>query len=72
MEKQDIYISKAGDTVDQIAWDYYGYLSGTMEAIYEANPGLVDKGAVLPANVRIVMPNIPGIADNINLVQLWD
>ena len=40
------YKLKAGETVDSIAWNYYGYTSGSVEAIFEANPGLCDHNIV--------------------------
>lgn len=40
------YKLKPGETVDSIAWNYYGYTSGVVEAIFEANPGLSAHAAV--------------------------
>jgi phage tail protein X len=35
------------DTVDAIAWRYYGKTAGVVEAILQANPGLADHGPLL-------------------------
>ena len=67
-----IYQTREGDTVDYIAWKYYGALDNrVVEKVLEANPGLADHGAILPADLRIVMPIIvkPATAAG---VRLWD
>lgn len=53
----DIYVSRQGDMVDEIAWRFYGRTSGgIVEWLLEINHGLADQGAVLPAGVRIKLP----------------
>ncbi len=66
------YISRAGDTVDYIAWKYYGATTnGVVEQVLEANPGLADYGAELPGGVFVLLPDIeaPATAQG---VKLWD
>jgi phage tail protein X len=41
-----IHISKDGDMVDLIAFEYYGTEEGR-KAIYDANEGLANRGLVL-------------------------
>jgi len=63
------YISKSGDMLDAIAYQYYGTEQAVVE-ILDANPGLVDQPVLLPAGVWMTLPDIPkpeqaGVA-------LWD
>ncbi|AZB63852.1 phage tail protein [Cereibacter sphaeroides] len=54
------YRSKDGDTADGIAWQVYGRQDGRLvEALLEANPGLADLGPVLPAGLRLSIPDAP-------------
>lgn len=67
------YVTKQGDMVDAIAFRVYGSEHrGTTEAILAANPGLCERGPVLPANVRIVLPDLPKPAPReIATVDIW-
>lgn len=65
------YRSKDGDMVDQIVWRHYGRQSaGAVEAVLAANPGLADKGPVLEAGHRILLPDLPEPAAR-REVRLW-
>lgn len=67
------YTSRYGDTVDYICWRHYGTeRNGTTEAVLEANIGLAELGAVLPAGVRITLPAITLPAKTSTLIELWD
>ena len=52
------YVTTDGDMIDQIAFAYYGTLLRTAEAIYEANQNLSLLPIVMPAGVRIILPQI--------------
>jgi phage tail protein X len=63
-------ITTAGDTVDLIAFHRFG-AHGAEQAIYDANPGLVDQGPILPAGLSIIVP-VPGVADRTSTSnRLW-
>jgi phage tail protein X len=65
------YTTIAGDTVDLIAWRYYGGLDGRQaEQLLAANPGLAELGAVLPAGVVIMLPDFAATATTQG-VRLW-
>jgi len=65
------YTTIAGDTVDLIAWRYYGALDGRQaEQLLAANPGLAELGAVLPAGVVILLPDLAATATTQG-VRLW-
>ena len=52
------YTTSEGDMVDLICLNHYGTSSTTMEAVYAKNKGLVDYGPVLPAGVKIFLPEL--------------
>lgn len=61
-----------GDTVELIAWKYYGTQAGqVVEQLLVANPGLADRGPVLPAGVVVNLPDMP-TAGQSKGVKLWD
>lgn len=66
------YQSRAGDTVDLIAWHYYGATDNRIvERLFVANHGLADHGPVLPAGLTIVLPELSVPATNEG-ISLWD
>jgi phage tail protein X len=66
------YIASAGDTVDFIAWRFYGTQGArVVERVLEANKGLADLGAELPAGTRVTLPDLD-IRPERDGVKLWD
>lgn len=65
-----VYRTKAGDVVDWIVWRHYGRQAGAVELVLEANPGLADHGAALPAGVEVVLPELP-VPEPEPVVRLW-
>lgn len=66
------YITREGDTVDFVAFKYYGTLDGNVtEKVLDANPGLAARGAALPDGVEIVLPVIEQPTTTRG-VKLWD
>jgi len=57
------------DRLDRIAQFVYGYTSGAVERLYEANPGLADMPVWLPAGTVIVLPVLP--PPEPKRVRLW-
>jgi phage tail protein X len=54
------YQTKTGDVLDDVVNRFYGRQDGGLvETVLEANRGLADYGAVLPAGLLIVMPDSP-------------
>lgn len=66
------HVSIEGETVDAIAFAYFGRHQGTTEAIYDANPGLADHGLLLPAGLSIAIPEMPAEAPSARTVKLYD
>ncbi|MDU2733738.1 MAG: tail protein X, partial [Mixta calida] len=48
-----------GDTVDEICYRYYGRTQQAVEQVYAANPGLAERGAVLPHGCALTLPELP-------------
>jgi len=65
-------IARQGDTVDAICWRHYGRTDGTVEAVLEANAGLADFGAVLPAGTVVFLPDLNTVPNTAPLLQLFD
>ncbi|WP_295485802.1 tail protein X [uncultured Pseudomonas sp.] len=59
-----------GDLLDTLCQHYYGHLQGTVEAVLQANQGLADVPQPLPADVVILLPDLP--TSMASAVQLWD
>lgn len=63
--------SQQNDTVDLVCLRHYGYTGGVTEQVYKENPGLADRGAVLPAGVEIELPETP-VQQEKKTINLWD
>lgn len=65
------YRTRDGDMLDEICHRHYGRTSGAVEAVLEANRGLVALGPVYGAGVVIVLPSLPAKPSK-KTVRLWD
>ncbi|CAI8810681.1 Phage tail protein [Pseudomonas donghuensis] len=59
-----------GDLLDTLCQHHYGHLTGTVEAVLNANQGLADEPQPYRAGVVIVLPDLPTSTEA--LVRLWD
>lgn len=59
-----------GEMLDSIAHIHYKGQAGGTEAILKANPGLARYGPVLPADIEILLPELP--KNEPTQVKLWD
>jgi phage tail protein X len=67
------YRTRDGDVVDDVAFRHYGVeSSAVLRAVFEANPGLAGRGAILPRDVVIELPDLDVKADPVREVSLWD
>lgn len=64
--------TKEGDTLSQIAYEYYGNSIGQVELILAANPWLCKQAALLPPNLMITLPPVQDIEPEIKTLNLWD
>ncbi len=60
-----------GDTVDALCWRHLGTTQGVVERTLELNPGLAQRGPILPAGVLIELPDAPTTTTR-PAVNLWD
>lgn len=67
-----IYTTRQGETVDLACWCVYGRTAEVTEVVLAANPGLSDKGLILPLGTVISMPDIAKPTTQRPLVSLWD
>lgn len=65
------YRTVEGQTLDEVAWRFYGKTTGCVELILEANPGLSKQAPILPSGLIIHLPEIPASHEKPQ-VQLWD
>lgn len=66
------FVASAGDTVDLIAWRVYGTQDArVVERLLDANPGLADLGATLPAGTRVTLPELETQSE-LGGARLWD
>lgn len=59
-----------GDLLDTLCHQFYGHLSGTVEAVLEANQGLSDELQPFRAGLLIRFPDLT--ADKVESLMLWD
>lgn len=64
--------TQQGDTVDALCWRHYGMTEGMVELVLEQNPGLADRGLILPHGLPVEMPEAPKQKTQATLLQLWD
>ncbi|MEI9696155.1 tail protein X [Atlantibacter hermannii] len=63
--------AQQNDTVDAICWRYYRRSQGMTEAVLNANPGLAERGPVLPHGLEIELPEqVPAAVAR--TIQLWE
>ncbi|MCW7553640.1 tail protein X [Endozoicomonas gorgoniicola] len=65
------YTTVDGDMLDAICFRHYGNLNGTVERVLNANPGLCEQPAVLPAGLVIELPVLES-AEAITLIDLFE
>ena len=65
------YVTSQGDTLDWICWKFYEQQSGAVELVLEANPSLAALGEIYPAGVRLVLPDLPKPASEVQPLRLW-
>lgn len=67
----DNYVAREGETLDYIAWKYYGSTENrVVEQVLEVNPGLADLGPELPAGQVVLLPDIAKPAE-LQGIRLW-
>lgn len=64
--------AQQNDTLDALCYRVYGYTQGITEQILAANPGLAEKGPLLPHGMQINLPAITHSPQRAPTVQLWD
>ena len=66
------YRTREADVLDRLCWRHYGRESAVVQVL-EANPGLADRGPILPAGLVIELPDLPDAGTAARPpVRLWD
>lgn len=65
-------VTHQGDTVDALCFRHFGRTQGLVEAVLELNPGLADRGPILPHGLQVDLPDTPTQQTNTQLLKLWD
>lgn len=65
------YRNSSYQTLDEIVWKHYGYSSGPLEKVLEANPGIADYGPFLPTGLYIELPRYQALKTKKG-IRLWD
>ena len=65
------YRTRDGDRLDTICAAHYGTVTGTVEQVLQANPGLAAKGCILPANIVITLPQVAPACTQVKPIRLW-
>ena len=66
-----IYITNQDDELDKICFDYYGYTSGSIELVLEANRDLAKELPYIPEGTQIVLPELPKPTQT-TTTRLWE
>ena len=66
------YFTSEGDVIDAVCSEHYGSAAGAVEAVLDANPGLADRGPVLPAGLVVELPELPAESRESGTVRLWE
>jgi phage tail protein X len=66
------YLTRAGDRLDLICEQHYQRRAQAVETVLKANPGLAEQGPILPAGLRIELPDLPAAVLQTQPVRLWE
>ena len=66
-----IYRTQDNDALDAICFQHYAR-EDQVEQVLAANPGLAERGPILPAGIRINLPAATPANTQTGLVQIWD
>lgn len=59
-----------GEMIDAIAHEHYKGQSGATAEVLKANLSLSRYGPILPADVEIILPELPEVKEEV--ITLWD
>lgn len=65
-----IYVTKDGDVLDAICFQYYGSTTGVVEKVLEANRHIAGIGAIFEAGVKITLPDLDQ-EEATESIKLW-
>ena len=66
------YLTRDGDVLDQICFEYYGNTIGMVEAVLAANPHLADLGPIYQVGTTITLPDLADPPKTATVIKLWN
>lgn len=60
-----------GETLDALLHRVLGATAGVTEQVLELNPGLAERGPILPEGTAVQIPDAPPKTRRIETIQLW-
>ena len=67
-----VWTTTDGDMLDAVCEAHYGPRPGAVEVVLRENPGLAEHGPVLPAGIRIELPDLADRPASSGAVRLRD
>ena len=69
----DVLRSRQGDTLDELLWRERSLGPEDLSRVLDLNPGLADRGAVLPIGTSVNVPDaVQPTTPTLPLIQLWN
>jgi len=69
----DVLRSRQGDTLDELLWRERSLGPEDLSRVLDLNPGLADRGAVLPIGTPVNVPDaVQPTTPTLPLIQLWN
>lgn len=59
------------DTLDALCFRYYGRTERVFETVLQANPGLAERGVILPHGTAIELPDVSS-SPVTHTITLWE
>ncbi|WP_116131213.1 tail protein X [Tropicimonas sp. IMCC34043] len=66
------HVASEGEALDLICWRHYGYTSGAVEQVLEANQGLRAVAQRLPQGALVILPDLVDAQAEATGLKLWD
>lgn len=67
-----LYRTRSDDMLDLVCFRHYGARTGMIELVLNANPGLCERGPLLPQGLILTLPDAPQSALPAARIKLWD
>ena len=66
------YTAADGEALDLICWRHYGFTSGAVEQVLEANPAIRAEAHRLSRGTLVILPDLVDPQTEVASLRLWD